>query len=136
MQPRTKTVKAYQTRQVYQRLQERPHPHTAHPCDARGQWGGPFPGTLSRRSCPFHCSSICCPEDLLRRPREGHSKWARGCQWVVMRDSNLSPLEVSEAGLPPQDQRCGSGTSRTSMDNGNTVDMALVSRDLAPVALS
>ena len=54
--------------------------------------------------------------------------------WLVLGDFNLTPLEVAEAGIPLQTKGVLIPPSEPSLDNGNTLDMALVSKDLALVA--
>ena len=53
--------------------------------------------------------------------------------WFIMGDFNLTPLEISEAGLPARSKGVVIPPSEPSMDNGNTIDMVFVSRDLAGV---
>ena len=53
--------------------------------------------------------------------------------WCVMGDFNLTPLEIAEAGLPVLTKGVVVPPPGPSMDNGNTIDMVLVSRDLAGV---
>ena len=53
--------------------------------------------------------------------------------WFIVGDFNLTPLEISEAGLPARSIGVVIPPSEPSMDNGNTIDMVFVSRDLAGV---
>ena len=53
--------------------------------------------------------------------------------WFIMGDFNLTPLEISEAGLPARTRGVVIPPSEPSMDNGNTIDTVFVSRDLAGV---
>ena len=53
--------------------------------------------------------------------------------WLIMGDYNLSPLEVSEAGIPAQTRGVVIPPNEPSMDTGNVLDMIVISRDLAGV---
>ena len=53
--------------------------------------------------------------------------------WLIMGDYNLSPLEVSEAGIPAQTGGVVIPPNEPSMDTGNILDMIVISRDLAGV---
>ena len=53
--------------------------------------------------------------------------------WLIMGDYNLSPLEVSEAGVPAQTRGVVIPPNEPSMDTGNVLDMIVISRDLAGV---
>ena len=53
--------------------------------------------------------------------------------WLIMGDYNLSPLEVSEAGIPAQTGGVVIPPNEPSMDTGNIIDMIVISRDLAGV---
>ena len=53
--------------------------------------------------------------------------------WFILGDFNLTPLEVAEAGLPACTKGVVVPPPEPSMDNGNTIDMVFVSRDLAGV---
>ena len=53
--------------------------------------------------------------------------------WLIMGDCNLSPLEVSEAGIPAQTGGVVIPPNEPSMDTGNILDMIVISRDLAGV---
>ena len=53
--------------------------------------------------------------------------------WLIMGDYNLSPLEVSEAGIPAQTGGVVIPPNEPSLDTGNVLDMIVISRDLAGV---